>query len=97
MGTTRTGSGGEAASLDAPALAAGETASQKALAAGGEAASQDGTWQVGGAATSSRRGSHGAAAVVSRVCGAGTGTGLCGARVRRDCGIVAATTRVSRT
>ncbi len=32
--------------------------------------------------------------MVSRVCGAGTGTSLCGARVRRDCGAVAATTRV---
>ncbi|BAS94072.1 Os05g0420400 [Oryza sativa Japonica Group] len=41
-------------SLDAPALAAGETASQKALAARGEAAAQDGTWQVGGAATGSQ-------------------------------------------
>lgn len=28
------------------------------------------------------------------MCGAGTGTGLCGARVRRDCGAMVAPTRV---
>lgn len=103
---TGTGSGGEVASqealaagewhwsLDALALAIRETASQEALAAGGEAASHDGTRQAGGATTGSRWGSRGTVAVASRVCGAGMGTGLCGTRVRQDCGAVVAPTRV---
>uniref|UniRef100_A0A0E0GZ68 Uncharacterized protein n=1 Tax=Oryza nivara TaxID=4536 RepID=A0A0E0GZ68_ORYNI len=37
---------------------------------------------------------RGTAVVASRVCGAGTGTGLCSARVRRDCGAMVAPTRV---